>query len=908
MDPNQQQQRQQSSSSRSPNHDHVQSRSSDEFLLSSTQDPNVTPFISQQLPSQSQPQHLQGSPYIKQEVDTAYYGGPQQGYPYNQQQQQQQRILLSQQQPQDQSQQQVAHSHHTPIQQSHLQPSPQQQQQQSKQQYYQYDYNNPPPQQQQQQQSSHERYSSQTQAVPQQYHLFQEGSSSQSQAYSPPAPQQQQQQPYYVSALPLVSESVPSQAHDSSPTSESPQQKRKRARKADHGVPGDKGDNELKQLAINNLSIPLVDLAFRIRQLENEEAITPPANAPHSKVEVQKVKENKERQRQLLGMVWLLKSCESSPTAVVPRNRIYARYSGMCADNSIIPLSPASFGKLVRILFPGLKTRRLGMRGQSKYHYCGIKLNNDQNFDNTPHSPQPQHILHRHKHSSSSFDFSFTGGSSRQQQTSPGSSSNSSVSYEESPLPSSHLRTPSYTPINSPSISHSVSIGHQLPSVSHLKYIPNLFNLINNGNYPSNSNPNLPLQLPEIYPYLKPDADYDLADTLFSLYKVHINTLFESLRFMQLRKFFSSFNSFNSILTTPVLKLYTSDSVMEWVKQCDIIMYKRMIRMLAKLQLQFSMPQDVISQLRQISSGYMRTLTNNLMNLKPSKTFVLMKLKLAKHFVNLLNRLIKIIETGQSASRILIDPIEKAAMIGDWKNLDIEEIVYHELPCNDRNISKLLTVLSEDFLTLLEFNGDAENKNEGESGDDDNKSNLDSIMIKFSNYIAEFPGKFPGTNPRLIILLTCNLLTTCLREISLSSGKGFGAWWILRCWVDEYLAWCLELGGFLQTEFISSSTSSSSDLEDTGAIRPGSSTFGGNLPGVGGASGSENLDQSSTGANFDLGTLDPNISFGPVDLLDGNYGNEDIDQEQVSNHTSAVAAATNEIILKYETNVEDMLS
>ena len=41
------------------------------------------------------------------------------------------------------------------------------------------------------------------------------------------------------------------------------------------------------------------------------------------------------------------------------------------------PLNPASFGKLVRIIFPGIQTRRLGMRGESKYHYVDLALIDD---------------------------------------------------------------------------------------------------------------------------------------------------------------------------------------------------------------------------------------------------------------------------------------------------------------------------------------------------------------------------------------------------------------------------------------------------------------------------------------------------------------------------------------------------
>jgi len=58
----------------------------------------------------------------------------------------------------------------------------------------------------------------------------------------------------------------------------------------------------------------------------------------------------------------------------VPRGRVYANYASRCATERITVLNPASFGKLVRVLFPGLKTRRLGVRGESKYHYVNFAL------------------------------------------------------------------------------------------------------------------------------------------------------------------------------------------------------------------------------------------------------------------------------------------------------------------------------------------------------------------------------------------------------------------------------------------------------------------------------------------------------------------------------------------------------
>ena len=62
----------------------------------------------------------------------------------------------------------------------------------------------------------------------------------------------------------------------------------------------------------------------------------------------------------------------------VPRGRVYANYVSRCANERVTVLNPASFGKLVRVLFPGLKTRRLGVRGESKYHYVNFSLKDDQ--------------------------------------------------------------------------------------------------------------------------------------------------------------------------------------------------------------------------------------------------------------------------------------------------------------------------------------------------------------------------------------------------------------------------------------------------------------------------------------------------------------------------------------------------
>ena len=57
----------------------------------------------------------------------------------------------------------------------------------------------------------------------------------------------------------------------------------------------------------------------------------------------------------------------------MPRQGLYNSYSLSCEEYGVRPINSASFGKAVKAAFPGIKTRRLGHRGNSKYHYVSLR-------------------------------------------------------------------------------------------------------------------------------------------------------------------------------------------------------------------------------------------------------------------------------------------------------------------------------------------------------------------------------------------------------------------------------------------------------------------------------------------------------------------------------------------------------
>ena|ERR1700722_224190 len=69
---------------------------------------------------------------------------------------------------------------------------------------------------------------------------------------------------------------------------------------------------------------------------------------------------------------WLLSRLGANygpyPDGNVPRQGLYFSYRRVCDQYGIPHINTATLGKAIRLCFPTIKTRRLGVRGNSKYH------------------------------------------------------------------------------------------------------------------------------------------------------------------------------------------------------------------------------------------------------------------------------------------------------------------------------------------------------------------------------------------------------------------------------------------------------------------------------------------------------------------------------------------------------------
>nr|XP_023687883.1 DNA-binding protein RFX5 isoform X1 [Paramormyrops kingsleyae]XP_023687884.1 DNA-binding protein RFX5 isoform X1 [Paramormyrops kingsleyae]XP_023687885.1 DNA-binding protein RFX5 isoform X1 [Paramormyrops kingsleyae]XP_023687886.1 DNA-binding protein RFX5 isoform X1 [Paramormyrops kingsleyae]XP_023687887.1 DNA-binding protein RFX5 isoform X1 [Paramormyrops kingsleyae] len=70
---------------------------------------------------------------------------------------------------------------------------------------------------------------------------------------------------------------------------------------------------------------------------------------------------------------WIRSHLEEHADTCLPKQDVYEAYKRYCDNLHYRPLSAANFGKIIRDIFPNIKARRLGGRGQSKYCYSGIR-------------------------------------------------------------------------------------------------------------------------------------------------------------------------------------------------------------------------------------------------------------------------------------------------------------------------------------------------------------------------------------------------------------------------------------------------------------------------------------------------------------------------------------------------------
>ncbi|KAI0011086.1 RFX DNA-binding domain-containing protein [Xylariaceae sp. FL0662B] len=510
---------------------------------------------------------------------------------------------------------------------------------------------------------------------------------------------------------------------------------------------------------------------------------------------------NSERARQIFAMLWINQVCTKGKGSV-PRGRVYANYASRCATERITVLNPASFGKLVRVLFPGLKTRRLGVRGESKYHYVNFTLMDDQ-----PELREPaiQPALPFPEPASFTQTFSTT------------KSQSPALVAENHALPSPTIRQPSETRPASraaPARAHSL---YNQPDVINIDQLhSSTFKTMLLLSFPQEAdepfNESAPLILPRIEPFLPTGTDPDAAKSLAALYRSHCTSLVECIRYCREKTFFHLFTSFQGTLTMPVQKLFSNPSVAPWIEECDFVLYQRMMQIISGLTLQV-VPKPVLDTLRNISERLVLHLRESFQG--QPRHVVQAKEAPATIFAGLIDRALRVNLTAHAAANMLSNPANRDQMYLDWITMVRIRKISECVP--SRGMDDLVDLLLTEVRDLLDpVNVPWEIECQTLYGDmalrhgrnlhatDSDNSSGQSVLDRWVRFIRSLPARFPYATPADIVWCVQRVGTEVMRDLTIAQGKSFGSWWVTKCWVDEMVAFIAEQGGFMKSR--SSST------------------------------------------------------------------------------------------------------
>ena len=479
-----------------------------------------------------------------------------------------------------------------------------------------------------------------------------------------------------------------------------------------------------------------------------------------------------------------------------------------------MPLNPASFGKLVRVIFPGIQTRRLGVRGESKYHYVDLALEEEQPNGVASAAWQSngfQSLDHRQRsQSASTQQIDFNNIPRLQADTAAFPDTHPSFH-----APTMQPEAPRGPPSKGQAFAYPDTRGMDFNSAEAMRYSHTL-------RFPSSNMPvfveNEPVSLPSIYPYLPPRTDHDTAEALFALYRTHCTSLIDSIRFCKEKQFFRLYTSFHGTLTVPVQKLFMHPNLAPWIEQCDLVMYRTMIRFVSHLTLQAA-PVMVINIMSNISISLHGHIERTF-SAQPQHV-IDAKVRPATVFGRLLHRLIRVNQSAHAAANLLTIDQNREQMWREWVTMvNPKRVMEAELPdCGYDEAHKILTTEMRGLLEPLspgygddpysfgsynfEENGNfaqflQSSLQSGGSRNGPSAVTSETVLDRWSAFISSLPSRFPQAPARTLVHCISAVGTAALRDITILNGQSYGHWWVLKIFVDEMSLWLAEMGGFLE--------------------------------------------------------------------------------------------------------------
>ncbi|KAL2865689.1 RFX family transcription factor [Aspergillus lucknowensis] len=512
-----------------------------------------------------------------------------------------------------------------------------------------------------------------------------------------------------------------------------------------------------------------------------------------------------EKVKQVFAMIWLKENCRKS-SGSVRRDRVYCCYAEKCGTERVSVLNPASFGKLVRIIFPNVQTRRLGVRGESKYHYVDLTVIEEKQQKPTPQPAQFQ-----------PYEATTVGTT----EGNNGDTTQQSVAVVSQPTADTALFPSPPTSFAPKVAAPTATFGCDCQSQAHADSDITLDNVANHSGKLIHRMLQLPttdsssvdtdsLQLPDINEFLPANTDSKVAAALAALYRSHCISVIDSFRYCKERNLLRYFSAFHGTLTVPVQKLLTHPNLAPWIKECDWLMYQKMIAFVAPLTTQV-VPKLVLDAFSSISQ---RLTTHIADTFRTQPVHVSLARLIPAHiFCNLLRHMLDVNQSANAAAAWLCHPDNRNQMWLDFKALvDPKEMITKaNIPsCAERATEQ---ILKHDVYALLTPVADLNPADSNEpfsqsDAEEDTPPRKFPVAVsvgdeynfpdKWISFILKIPHIFPQHRTQCLIQRVDALWDCILRRLTLGGAQSFSAWWMTKVFFHEMMLWQAEKGGFMR--------------------------------------------------------------------------------------------------------------
>ncbi|XP_033828388.1 MHC class II regulatory factor RFX1 isoform X2 [Periophthalmus magnuspinnatus] len=452
---------------------------------------------------------------------------------------------------------------------------------------------------------------------------------------------------------------------------------------------------------------------------------------------------------------WLVENYEGAEGVSLPRCTLYYHYLLHCQEQKLEPVNAASFGKLIRSVFLGLRTRRLGTRGNSKYHYYGLRIKSGSPLlrlmDEHQHmamrqQPFSQKTRVKQVQKAQGIANGTSGGAGQQQAAGLCDVSAQVQQYQQFLEASRPLPEFGEIDLQDRALPEGVLL-------EHLRAFQSLYR-----------------EHCEAVMDVMINLQFTLVETLWkSFWRFSQNSDTESLNLHN--------ESEKRLPKACLVMLCKFEPVLRWTKECDNLLYQTLVEILIPDVLR-PIPSALTQAIRNFAKSLESWLTGAMMNIP--EEMVRIKVVCVNSFSQTLRRYTSLNHLAQAARAVLQNSAQINQMLSDLNRVDftnVQEQASWVCQCDDVMVQRL----EQDFKVTLQQQNSLEQW----------ALWLDSVVTQVLKPFENNPAALPKA-AKTFLLNWSFYSSMVIRDLTLRSAASFGSFHLIRLLYDEYMYYLIE--------------------------------------------------------------------------------------------------------------------